>query len=383
MTFCMAACLRRGALLLLSAALCACDQGIASGTDTAPTVQAAHDTPASRRQGHAIEVPQDSPLRVQLRVQAVATAELSTPVGAPASIEAAPEKLVKVAPPVAGRLVQVHRVLGDAVRAGDPLFTMDSADMANVRADQAKAHAVLLQAQREADRQKLLLDADIAARKDYEAAELALATARADAAAVADRLAQMGAPASAGARGVYVLRSPISGRVVEMSGAQGAYWNDINAPVMTVADLSTVWLSANVAERDLASVAVGQDARITLAAYPGQTLEGKVRYVGELLDAETRSVKVRVAVDNKDGRLRPGMFAQVRLDGPLHQATMVPASALLQSGVGTRVFVEQPAGHFVPREVQVGVQQGQQVEITGGLVAGERVVVNGGVLIHD
>ncbi|WP_370679521.1 efflux RND transporter periplasmic adaptor subunit [Comamonas sp. GB3 AK4-5] len=377
MTFRMAAMLRPGSALLLGSLLSACHP------NTASTDAQTAEVPALRRQGNVIEVPQGSPLLAKLQVEAVTTAELSTPVSAPASIEAAPEKLVKLAPPVAGRLVQIHRALGDAVRAGDPLFTMDSADMANVRADQAKAQATLLHAQREADRQKLLLDAEIAARKDYEAAELELATARADVAAVADQLAQMGAPSKAGSRGAYVLRSPINGRVVEMNGAQGAYWNDINESVMTVADLSTVWLSASVNERDLASVTVGQNTHISLNAYPNQTLEGKVRYVGELLDPETRSVKVRVAVDNQDGRLRPGMFAQVRFDGPVHQATVVPTSALLQSGVGTRVFVEQSAGHFVPREVQVGAQQGQQVEITDGLKAGERVVVNGGVLLHD
>lgn len=377
MTIRMAACLRPGAALLLAGMLGACHQGAATADKQGAPV------PALRRQGQLIEVPEGSPLLAQLQVQAAVTAELATPITAPASIEAAPEKLVKLSPPVAGRLVRIHRALGDAVRAGDVLVTMDSADMANVRADQSKTQAALAQARREAERQKLLLDADIAARKDYEAAQLALATAQADAAANADRLAQLGASSGAGARGSYVLRSPISGRVVDMAGAQGAYWNDINAPVMTVADLSTVWLSAQVAERDLAAVAVGQEAHITLNAYPGQELAGKVRYVGELLDPETRSVKVRVAVDNRDGRLRPGMFAQVRLDGPAHRAVTVPTTALLQSGVGTRVFVEQSAGRFTAREVQVGAQQGQQVEITAGLKAGERVVVNGGVLLHD
>lgn len=378
MSFRPTACLRPGAALLLGSMLCACHQGPASSTAHADA-----QPPALRRMGEVIEVPHGSPLRARLAVEPAAVATLSTPVTAPASIEAAPEKLVRVTPPVAGRLVRIHRALGDAVRAGDVLFTLDSAELAGVRAEQAKAQAALAQARRDAERQQLLLDADIAARKDHEAAQLALATAQADAAAVADRLAQLGAPPAAGGRSAYAMRSPIGGRVVEMAGAQGAYWNDINAPVMTVADLSTVWLSAQVAERDLAGVAVGQGAHITLSAYPGQVLEGRVRYVGELLDPETRSVKVRVAVDNRDGRLRPGMFAQVRLDGPAREAVVVPASALLQSGVGARVFVEQGAGRFAPREVRLGVQQDGRVEVAAGLRAGERVVVDGGVLLHD
>lgn len=377
MTFRMAAMPRPGTALLLCSLLSACHLNTAS-TDSRPA-----EVPALRRQGNILEVPPNSPLLSKLQVEVVGLADLSTPVTAPASIEAAPEKLVKLAPPLPGRLVQIHRVLGDTVHLGDPLFAMDSADMANVRADQAKAQAAMIHAQREANRQKLLLEADIAPRKDYEAAELELARARADMAAVTAHLAQMGAPAKGSGRGNYVLRSPINGRVVEMNGAQGGYWNDINESVMTVADLSTVWLSASVAERDLASISVGQNAHIILNAYPNQPLQGKVRYVGELLDLETRTVKVRVAVDNQDGRLLPGMFAQVRFDGPARQATVVPVSALLQSSVGTRVFVEQSAGHFVQRDVQVGSQQDQQVEISAGLKPGERVVVNGGVLFHD
>ncbi|MGU3627099.1 efflux RND transporter periplasmic adaptor subunit [Comamonas sp. C24C] len=377
MTFHMAAILRPGTALLVCSLLSACHPNAAS-TDTRTA-----DALVLRRQGNVIEVPLDSPLLNKLQVEVVGNVELSTPVTAPASIEAAPEKLVKLAPPLAGRLVQIHRALGDTVRTGDPLFTMDSADMANLRADQAKAQAALVHAQREADRQKMLLKAEIAARKDYEAAERELATARADVAAVTDHLAQIGAPSKSSGRGSYVLRSPINGRVVEMNGAQGGYWNDINESVMTVADLSTVWLSASVPERDLGNIKVGQNAHIVLNAYPNQTLLGKVRYVGELLDLETRSVKVRMAVDNRDGRLLPGMFAQVRFDGPVRQATVVPASALLQSSVGTRVFVEQSTGQFEQRDVQVGSQQNQQVEISEGLKAGERVVVNGGVFLHD
>jgi len=107
-----------------------------------------------------------------------------------------------------------------------------------------------------------------------------------------------------------------------------------------------------------------------------------VQYVGELVDTATRSVKVRVAVDNPEGRLRPGMFARVGFDAPARQAVMVPAAALLQGQVSTRVFVDKGGWRFEPRDVQVGAQQDGQAEILSGLTAGERVVVNGGVLLQ-
>ncbi|CAB5702257.1 Cation efflux system protein CzcB [Delftia tsuruhatensis] len=372
--------------LLISVAMAACNgstesKADASATPSAPSTHAPQPAPV-RRDGNLIVVPEGSPLRERLQVAEIALQPLQTRLSAPATIEAEPEKLVRITPPVAGRLVRLHRQLGDAVRAGDALITMDSSEISGVRAEHAKAQAALLHARQEFDRQKLLFDAEIAARKDYEAAQQALAAAGADARAASDHLAQLGAAVQEGSRGSYVVKSPISGRVVEMAGSQGGYWNDVNASVMTVADLRKVWLSASVSERDLAHVDVGQQAHIALAAYPDLQLEGRVQYVGELVDTATRSVKVRVAVDNPEGRLRPGMFARVGFDAPARQAVMVPAAALLQGQVSTRVFVDKGGWRFEPRDVQVGAQQGGRAEILSGLSAGERVVVNGGVLLQ-
>ena len=369
--------------LLISVAMAACNgpsQPQAAASSAAPAA-GAQPLPVRREDG-LIVVPEGSPLRERLEIAGVVLQSLQTRLSAPATIEAEPEKLVRITPPVAGRLVRLHRQLGDAVRAGDALITMDSSEISGVRAEHAKAQAALVHARQEYERQKLLFDAEIAARKDYEASQQALAMAGADARATADHLAQLGAAVQAGARGSYVVTSPISGRVVEMAGSQGGYWNDVNASVMTVADLRKVWLSASVPERDLALVDVGQQAHIALAAYPQLRLEGRVQYVGELVDTATRSVKVRVSVDNPEGRLRPGMFASVGFDGPARQAVMVPVSALLQGQVSTRVFVDKGGWRFEPRDVQVGAQQDGRAEIVSGLAAGERVVVNGGVLLQ-
>jgi cobalt-zinc-cadmium efflux system membrane fusion protein len=372
---------------LISVAMAACN-GQAGKADAQAQAEPASasaapaQSAAVRREGTLVVVPEGSPLRQRLEIADIAVRPLQTSLTAPASIEAEPEKLVRITPPVAGRLVRLHRQLGDAVKAGDALITMDSSDISAVRADHTKAQAAVVHARQEYERQKLLFDAEIAARKDYEAAQQALAVASADARATSDRLAQLGASVQAGARGSYVVTSPISGRVVEMAGSQGGYWNDVNASVMTVADLRKVWLSANVPERDLAHVDVGQQAHIALTAYPDLQLEGRVQYVGELVDTATRSVKVRVSVDNAEGRLRPGMFARVSFDGPVRQAVMVPVTALLQGQVSSRVFVEKGPGRFEPRDVQVGVQKDGSAEILSGLSAGERIVVNGGVLLQ-
>lgn len=108
-----------------------------------------------------------------------------------------------------------------------------------------------------------------------------------------------------------------------------------------------------------------------------------MRYVGEVLDPDTRTVKVRLLLDNHEGRLRPGMFAKVVFAGPSHTATVVPAGAVLQSGLYTRVFVEKAPFKFQARQVSVGASVGDRVEILTGLQAGERIVVKEGVLLND
>ncbi|MGX9733360.1 efflux RND transporter periplasmic adaptor subunit [Janthinobacterium aestuarii] len=361
------------ALALACSALAGCAKPTAAAT---PPAQSMHLDDGS------IAVDKMSPLRQRLQIAPVQEQEIATQTQAPGSIEAMPEKLVKITPPLAGRITRLQRSLGDSVKAGEPLFTLDSAELSAAYADDSKAKSILLQARQELERQKTLFDAEIAARKEYEAAQAAFAQAGSDAQASADKLAQYGAGAR-GTRRDYVLRSPIAGTVIAMEGAQGGYWNDINAPVMTVADLSTVWLSANVAERDLAQVAVGQTASITVDAWPGKAFEGKVAYVGAVLDPETRTVKVRVAIDNRAGAFKPGMFAHAGFAGASRRALLVPASAVLQSGPSTRVMVERSPLVFTPRTVQVGANHGDQVEIVSGLRAGERIVVKEGVLLND
>ena len=350
-----------------------------------PTPAATPPTQATHLDDGSIAVDKMSPLRQRLQIAAVQEQEIATQTEAPGSIEAMPEKLVKITPPLAGRITRLQRALGDSVKAGEPLFTLDSAELSAAYADDSKARSALLQARQELERQKTLFEAQIAARKQYEAAQAAFEQANSDAQASADKLAQYGAGVSGTrrARRDYVLRSPIAGTVIAMDGAQGGYWNDINAPVMTVADLSTVWLSANVAERDLAQLAVGQKASITVDAWPGKNFEGTVAYVGAVLDPGTRTVKVRVAIDNRAGTFKPGMFAHAGFAGAPRRAILVPAAAVLQSGLSTRVMVEREPLVFVPRTVQVGASHGEQLEIVSGLRTGERIVVKEGVLLND
>ncbi|WP_420992369.1 efflux RND transporter periplasmic adaptor subunit [Cupriavidus sp. 30B13] len=371
--------LQAGACALAACvALSGCDGGAHAG---APAPSAASTDLV--RAGGAIFVPAASPLRARLEIRAIAETPLQRPISIPGEIEADPARLVRIVPPLPGRVARLHVALGDAVRPGDALLTLDSAELSAARGEAGKARAAQQQARLELERQRTLLDAEIAARKDFEQARLAYAQASSDAETAAARLAQLGAGGGAPSQRQYTMRAPLAGRVIALEAAPGGYWNDTAAPAMTVADLSTVYLAANVSEKDIGAVFVGQPARIELNAYPDAPVTGQVRYVGEILDADTRTVKVRVAIDNRDGRYRPGLYAKVTLAGQAQPALLVPPSALLQGGLETRVLVETAPYRFVPRVVATGAQAGGMVEIRSGLAAGERIVVKNGVLLHD
>lgn len=343
----------------------------------------ADDTPALLHDGDVLRIPERSPLRRSLRVAAINQQEIAAPFTLPALVEADPARLVKMTAPLAGRIVSLNKQLGDAVSAGDLLYTIDAPEMAQAGADHAKAQAALGLALRNLARQQQLAQSDIAARRDVEQAQGDYDNAAAEAARAASRLTQLGMHAGAAtANGSIAVRAPIAGRVVELAAAAGAFWNDASAPLMTVADLSKVFISASAQEKDLPQLYLGQQAQIKLDAWP-QPLTGQVRYIAEMLDLDTRTIKVRLPFDNRDGHLKPGMFAEATLLARPHQGLLVPMAAVIQSGFASRAFVEVRPWQFAPRELKLGAQLGEQVEVLAGLKAGERIVVKDGVLLND
>lgn len=339
------------------------------------------ETPAAlRHEGGRLIVPAASPLRRTLAVAAVTEEAVSAPFILPATVEADPAKLVKVLTPLAGRIVSIDKQLGEQVKAGDVLFTIDSADLAQATSDARKAQAALTLAKRNLDRQRELDKSGIAATHDLEQAQNDYQQAASDAARAEARLAQLGTRGNAGH--LLPVRAPISGHVVDLGAAVGGYWNDVTAPIMTVADLSRVFVTANAQEKDLAQLYVGQAASIKLDAY-AEPLSAKVRFIADMLDPDTRTVKVRMSFANPDGHLKPGMFAQATFFAQPHPGIQVPMTAVVQSGFDSRAFVEVAPWQFEARTVKLGAQVGDRVEVLAGVKAGERVVVKDGVLLND
>lgn len=178
------------------------------------------------------------------------------------------------------------------------------------------------------------------------------------------------------------LYSPVSGVVVEKNVVQG---QSVTAgmPLMTIADLSTVWVEADLRESDAGKVRVGALAVVELAAFPGEPISGRVSYVYPTLQQEARTVKARIVLPNAGGRLKPGMYATVRLTSPTGTVLTIPASALVETGERTFVFVETLGGSLAPRDIRIGRRAGDYVAILSGVSAGQRVVTSAQFLIDS
>jgi cobalt-zinc-cadmium efflux system membrane fusion protein len=352
------------------------------GSAAAPVV-AEKAQPLVRSDGR-ITVPERSPVRSRLAIAAVAERDVRRDLVLPAVVESDPARLVKVLPPLSGRVTQLKVTLGERVTAGQPLVVIDSPDLAAAYADYDRGKVLLALALKTRDRQRGLAKIGGAAEKDLQQAETDYVTAEAELRRTQARLLQIGVDAdtSAPSRTVTVV-APMAGSVIELDVAPGAYWNDATASLMTVADLRTIWVTASVPESDTAFVAKGQAVDVAFPAYPGESFTGEVLFVSDVLDADTRRTKVRIAFANPDTRLRPGMFANVTFHAPARRAAVVPTSALVLKDDRSQVYVETAPWTFEARTVEIGFQQGNEVVLRSGVTAGERVVVKGGVLLGD
>ena len=183
-------------------------------------------------------------------------------------------------------------------------------------------------------------------------------------------------------RRTVMLRSPVSGIVLEKMAVEGMKVSTADR-LYEIADLSHVWILAEVHEKDLGSVRVGLTARVTLATQPGGEWRGTVTFVSPTVKPDTRTVEARIDVDNAGGVLKPDMFVDVSLEGASSAALTVPENAVIPTGERTLVFVDKGDGHYEPREVALGARVAGGYEVRRGLAASERVVVSANFLLDS
>ncbi|MDG5799290.1 efflux RND transporter periplasmic adaptor subunit [Marinilabiliaceae bacterium ANBcel2] len=338
------------------------------------------DTAPYYKVEEGIFIPQDSPVRESLEIATVGTQKVSRVISAPASVEANPAQKAGIYPPVGGKIVRLFVNLGEEVQKGQPLFELYSPEIADIQTSFISARSSLAQATSELNRKKELHDRGITPLRELEEAQTAYEIAESEMQGVTMTMDIMGIDKSDLGQPLQV-RTPVKGRVVDLSAAPGEFISDPEDPVMIIADLSNVWVTANIQEQDIRFVSRGTKAEATFPAWPGEEYSGEVLFVSDMLDEETRTAKVRVEFDNSDYKLKPGMFANVRFQSPKVHSFVLPSKAVLQRRDFNYVYVETAPYTFEQRRVKVGDMVDDKLVILDGLNYDEKVIVDNAVLL--
>jgi membrane fusion protein, heavy metal efflux system len=330
-----------------------------------------------------VSVPDGSPYRARLVVEPVRAEAVRKVRAYPAFVEADPARTVNVLPPLGGRVSELRVQLGESVAAGQVLVAIESGDLAQVQSDIEKARATVDLTKKAVDRARDLAKIGGGALKDFEQAANDYTQALAEQRRAEIRLGTIAGKGEIAGERRLLISAPIAGTVTALSTAAGSYINDPTQPLMTISNLDSVFVTANVPEDAIASIHPNEEVEFSLAAYPERTFRGRVTSISGLLDPDTRRNKVRVSFENHDMLLKPNMFAMMSIVPPPVDALMIPSSALLMNNDHTTVFVETKPWTFVRRSVELGSDAEGMVAIRNGLSAGDRVVVKGGVLLND
>jgi RND family efflux transporter MFP subunit len=311
---------------------------------------------------------QIDPRRQQLigvRTGPVERRALTQPIRAVGTVRYDETRLADINVKVSGWIEELYvDYTGQFVEEGQPLFTLYSQELLSTQQEY-----LLALESRDQLRESQIADARVYADRIVDAARqrLALWDLPPD---LVQALADGREPSH-----TIPFRSPVGGFVIEKRVVQGQHIS-AGQSLYTVADLSEVWVEADLYEEELSLVREGARATVTVAAYQGERFQARVIYIYPYVEEQTRTVRVRLALSNPNGRLKPGMYADVTLDVSLGEGVVVPTNALLDSGAEQHVFVAQGDGYFEPRPVVVGRRLGDSVQILDGLEGGETVATS-------
>jgi membrane fusion protein, heavy metal efflux system len=301
---------------------------------------------------------------------------------------------VGVFTPVAGRVTNIRVDLGQRISVGTPLAEIDSPDFAQALANTRTAVGNLAAADKAYTRSKELLEHGAAAVKDVEAAQAAFVAAVAERDRSEAVLANYGG-SDKSTNSVYILRSPIAGDLVDKNINPGqelradlmlANAPNLFAPSFVVSDPTKLWLQVDVTESDLPYLQPGERLQISSRAFPGKVFDGELDRIGETMDPSTRTVKVRGIVNNPDKLLKAEMYVLVDVVQAPAQAgrlgVEVSSKALFMKGDDSFVFLEDSPGTYERKQVKVGVEQDNKVPVYEGISPGQKVVIEGALLLQ-
>jgi membrane fusion protein, heavy metal efflux system len=329
-----------------------------------------------------------------VNVEAAAEREFPLEKSAVGSIDFNEELLTQVFTPYQGRIVDLFAKAGDEVKKGQPVFTIDSADLVQASSTLISAAAVLELTTRNLERMKMLFAAKAAAQRDFEQATSDNQTAEGAYRAARDAVRIFGKSdaeidrivAERKVDPILVVPSPITGRITARNAAPGLLVQPGVQPApFVIADISTMWMLANVAESDSPAFKVGQDVRVSVMAFPGRVFTGRISTIGASVDPMTHRLLVRSDIDDPNHELRSGMFANFAIStGEPMRSVAMPVDGVVREGDGTMtVWVTADRRHFTMRPVKLGLLRDGYYQILDGLKPGELVATEGALFLSN
>ena len=360
-------------------------------TPAASTATAPAPAPAEPVGEAEVVLTREALARAGIKTAPVTAISAGAAVTVPGSVMANAYREVKVTPIAPGIVTKVHADLGTVVRRGAPLLTLFSAELADSQTKYMSMSALF-----EADHQKLertrkLVEIGAASRQELEEITAVHEAHATEVEAARQRLQLLGLSAEqvrtltspSQVISTIVVPAPIGGVITSRSANLGQVVA-MGQELLSVTDLSEVWVVGDLYEQDFRAVRVGSEAAITTSAYPGLTLRGRVSYIDPRVDPQARTAKARIEVPNADGRLRLGMYVSVSFTTPGPSTVVVPRSAV--QAIGDRQVVFVPAGNedgkFVQRQVRLGSPIGDNYSVLSGVKLGETVVTEGSFFLR-
>lgn len=352
--------------------------------------QGKQETPAAAATDDPSIVTASPELLKRLTVSAVGEGEMAETLRVPARIEVDEQRVARIGAAVTGRLTKIHAGLGQRVHRGEVLATLHSTELSSSQLSYLKALSQEGLQQRAVSRAKLLFESDVISAAELQKRESELLQAQAERQASHDQLKVLGMTESdinklAETRSVHSLSSvtaTLDGTVIERKITQGEVVQPADA-LFTVADLSHVWLVAEIPEQQAGLVRTGGATEAEIPALEDQHIKGKLIFVSDTVKPDTRTVTARMDVENHDHMIKPGMLASMLIRGTAYKRVVVPAIAVVRDDNHDYVFVQLDAQRFQLRPVKLGQEYAGVAPVLEGLAESEKIVTEGAFHLNN
>ena len=338
---------------------------------------------AAKNTHNEIIVPPNSPQLVNIKIESIQ--EIFAPSTDPLNGKITFDEnfTTRIGTPIDGRVTKINVQIGDFVKAGQVLMLIDAPDLGNALSDARKAQLDLQLKKQANERNHMLFDNGVIAKKELENSDADFAQAEAEMARTKSKLKNLGSSNKMIGEN-YAVRSPISGVIVDRQANPGSLIRaDAPNPIFIITNPDHLWASIDLPERDLGKIFKNQNISVEVDAYPNEIFSGRVQSIGQMVDPATRRIQIRCMVDGK-GKLKPEMYAKITpLNSSKHKVLRLPNSALITDGLYSYVFVETSAGHLAKTKVNLSAQQLNFSIVKDGLKAGDRIVTSGAILLNS